>query len=74
MGLGWQDLWLVLLTLQGGIPKPDPAMSGHEKGRVPHMCSYSTFTPWQAALSPHTWRRRAPLLPGPEEFSQTCSL
>ena len=58
----------------GWNPKPNPAPPGPEKSEVPHLCSYSTFTPQQAALSPHTQRRGDPLTPGPEEFSQIHSL
>lgn len=37
MGLAWWDLWLCLVTLQGGNPEPDPAMPGQEKDRVPYI-------------------------------------
>lgn len=49
-----------VLTLQGGTAKPDPAVPGWRRAEG-HTCSYSTFSLQQAALSPHTWRRRAPL-------------
>lgn len=37
MGLARWDLWLGLLTLQGRIPKPDLAMPGQEKDKVPYI-------------------------------------
>lgn len=55
-----------VLMLQDGTAKPDPAMPGCEKGRVPHVFLQYVY-PQQAMLSPHLEEEGSP---GPEELSE----